>query len=386
MKRFLVVTLLSTFLSEGACADGPRVALLKTPDAGIQPQALVDAKGVLHLIYYKGDPGAGDLFYVKRLPGKAEFSPPIRINSQPGSAIAAGTIRGGQLALGKDGRVHVVWNGSNKAEPKNPAKGTPMLYARLNDTGTAFEPQRNLMQASDVLDGGGTVAADSSGNVYVAWHGQKIGERSGERGRKVWLARSSDDGKTFTTEATINPDPTGVCACCSMRGFIDSKGAVHFLYRAAKDGVDRDMFLLSSSEPSKKFQSKLVHPWNLSACPMSSMSFAEGKDFAVAAWETEGQVYVARFKPGTAGLSEPIAAPGTAKGRKHPTVAINAKGEMLFVWTEGTGWKKGGALAWQVYHKSGRPTDERGRVANAIPVWGLASAVTLADGSFLILH
>src|SRR5262249_49543596 len=92
-----------------------RVNVVKTPGGGIQPQAVVDARGVLHLVYFKGEAEAGDLFYVRREQGKTEFSAPIRANSQAGSAIATGTIRGGQLAIGKNGRVHVAWNGSGKA-------------------------------------------------------------------------------------------------------------------------------------------------------------------------------------------------------------------------------------------------------------------------------
>src|SRR5437016_3895071 len=95
-----------------AHAAPARVEVVATPDGGIQPQAVVGAKGALHLIYFKGDPAAGDLFYVRRDPGSSGFSAPVRVNSQPGSAIAIGTIRGGQLALGRSGRVHVVWNGS----------------------------------------------------------------------------------------------------------------------------------------------------------------------------------------------------------------------------------------------------------------------------------
>ena len=36
-----------------------------------------------------------------------------------------------------------------------------MLFARLDDDGTAFETQRNLMTYTQGLDGGGSVAADS---------------------------------------------------------------------------------------------------------------------------------------------------------------------------------------------------------------------------------
>src|SRR5262249_61925015 len=115
-------------------------------------------------------------FYVRREAGKTAFSSPLKVNSQAGSAIATGTIRGGQLALGKNGRVHVAWNGSGKAQPRSAGQYTsPMLYARLNDAGTAFEEQRNLMQVTTTLDGAGTVAADQDGNAYGAWHGVTAG-------------------------------------------------------------------------------------------------------------------------------------------------------------------------------------------------------------------
>src|SRR5438876_10648727 len=93
----------------------PEVRLLRTPDDGIQPQAATDVKGVVHLIYFKGDPKAGDIFYVRREPGQNEFSKPIPVNTQPHSAMAMGTIRGAQLAVGKNGRVHVAWDGMGEA-------------------------------------------------------------------------------------------------------------------------------------------------------------------------------------------------------------------------------------------------------------------------------
>src|SRR5207249_1981249 len=189
---------------------------------GIQPQAMADAKGGVHLLYFKGDAAAGDLYYARREPGKTDFSAAIRVNSQPGSAIAVGTIRGGQIAVGKNGRAHVAWNGSGKAEPRGVAKySAPMLYARLNDAGTAFEEQRNLMQSTETLDGGGCVAADQTGNVYVAWHAVKTGSSGGEDNRRVWLARSTDEGKTFAPEVAAFAKSTGACGCCGMKGFAD---------------------------------------------------------------------------------------------------------------------------------------------------------------------
>src|SRR5688572_28737303 len=94
----------------------PEVSLLRTPNDGIPPQAVVDKAGRIHVVYFKGAARAGDLFYVRK---EAEFSQPIQVNSKAASAIAVGTIRGAQIALGKNGRIHVAWNS---------ADGREMLY------------------------------------------------------------------------------------------------------------------------------------------------------------------------------------------------------------------------------------------------------------------
>jgi hypothetical protein len=133
-RKACALSLLFCLASVGlAAAESARVTLLRTPEGGIQPQAAVDSQGVVHLIYYKGESGGGDIFYVRREPGRESFSAPVQVNSQPGSAIAVGTIRGAQLAVGKGGRVHVTWNGGKgAARPKIDGKEIwPALYTRV---------------------------------------------------------------------------------------------------------------------------------------------------------------------------------------------------------------------------------------------------------------
>jgi hypothetical protein len=360
-----------------------QVRLLKTPNGGIQPQAVMDERGSLHLIYFFGDPAAGDIFYVRRETGKDNFSTPIRVNSQPGGAVAIGTIRGAQMSVGKGGRVHVAWNGSKNAEPRGPNQETPMLYARLNDAKTAFEPQRNVMQFSGGLDGGGSVAADKKGYVFVVWHGR--GNSEGEAHRRVWVARSTDEGKTFTRETPAYSEETGACGCCGMRAFVDHQGNVQMLYRAATENVHRDMVWLTSTDQGKSFRGTRVDKWELSTCPMSSASIADGRNETLLAWETQGQVYYQTVKTTSATSGKPISAPGSSETRKHPTVATNDRGETILVWTEGTGWKRGGSLAWQIFDKDGKPMGEKGEAAG-VPVWGLATVIAESDGTFTIVY
>lgn len=364
-----------------------QVTVWKTPDGGIQPQAAIGVDGTVHLIYFKGDPYQGDLYYVTRKPVEKTFSRPLRINSQPGSAIAVGTIRGGQIALGKKDRVHVAWNGTNAARAKDQAHdGVPMFYARINDDRTGFEPQRDLMGRTGQLDGGGTVAADRAGNVCVAWHGRAPNAPDGEQGRRMWIVRSQDEGKTFSAEEPAFATETGACGCCGARALADRNGALYVLYRAATRGVERDMYLLTSPGGSAPFRGKSLGAWKTSMCPMSSASFADVGSAVVAAWENQGQVEYARIDPRNGSVSSSVTPPGKSTDRKHPAIAGNAKGETLLVWTEGTGWQKGGALAWQVFDRDSRPTAEKGRIKNGIAVWGLATAIARPDGEFVIIH
>lgn len=118
---------LSIYNASKSLADETPVNVntIRVPDGGIQPQITTGPDGLVHLIYYKGDAGHGDLFYVRSRDEGATFSSPIRVNSQEGSSIAAGTIRGGQIAVGRKGRVHVAWNGSNSLSPQDQSIPTP---------------------------------------------------------------------------------------------------------------------------------------------------------------------------------------------------------------------------------------------------------------------
>ena len=71
--------------------------------------------------------------------------------------------------------------------------------------------------------------------------------------------------------------------------------------------------------------------------------------------------------------------------KKHPVAAANDKGETLFVWTEGTAWAKGGAVAWQLYDQDGKATAEKGRT-EGVPVWSLATAFAKPDSNFVIVY
>ena len=399
MRTVLMAALILAVHSPASAEhDLPVVKTIRVPNGGIQPQLAVGKRGAVHMLYYKGEAGAGDIFYVISTDSGQSFSEPMRVNSQPGSAIAAGTIRGAHLALGKNDRVHVAWNGSGKATPKglpNPQLpgdspyrfSSPMLYARMNADGTGFEPQRNLMTSTYALDGGGSVAADEAGNVYVVWHANSTTGTPGEEGRAVWVAISRDDGQTFSAESRANRDDTGACGCCGLRASTDRTGNLYVLYRSAAQIIHRDMYVLTSRDRGRTFSSIKLDKWEVGQCVMSSASFHQTTDGMLAAWETEHQVKFGPVDRGLPGALRHVSAPETnQQTRKHPVLSVNSKGQVILVWTEGTGWQKGGSVAWQVFDPSGQPIPDAAGRTDGVPVWGLVAVLAGKNGEFTVVY
>lgn len=384
MKRRLLTCLLTaaataSITGEGAPTRSAAVTLVRTPDAGIQPQAAVDDAGTVHLLYFNGDPAHGDLFYTRLPDGATRFTPALRVNSEPGSVIATGSVRGGQIALGRGGFVHVAWNASRPVE-RNGEKQTPMWYSRLRPGGRAFEAQRAIGSHTRHLDGGGSVAADRLGNVHVVWHA--AGTLDGETNRRIYVASSSDDGANFRTESPFG-DAAGLCGCCQLETLADRRGQLNVLYRAAGQTVHRDAMWLRLLR-GKAAAPVPLQAWELAACPMTTFAMTQRGADIVAAWETRQQIYAAVLMPHAGRISAPSAMSGTAI-RKHPSVAVNAAGDTLYAWTEGTAWARGGTVAWELRDRPGTRVAAASN-AGEVPVWSLVAAVGRRDGSFLIIH
>src|SRR5262245_14475894 len=254
---YLTLVALLAALQGKAQVTPSRVTVVQVPESGFQPRAVVDGDGVLHLVYFTGESESGDLRYVTSKDGGRSFSRALEVNRGGAKASALGSVRGAQIAISRGGRIHVAWNGV-------PCRGghpdsTPMLYTRLE--GGQFERERDVIAEHHGLDGGGAVAADSAGNVFVVWHAP--GEGPGEEARRVWLAVSRDDGKSFDPESAVSPSGTGVCPCCGLGAVAADGKGLAILYRTAHDGDARDTMLLRSTSKPGELAELLLDPWKV---------------------------------------------------------------------------------------------------------------------------
>jgi hypothetical protein len=371
-------------LSAGGASNPaqPSINLMRVPESGIQPQ-IVEKNGIVHLLYFTGDPKNGDLNYVASHDYGRTFSKPIRVNSEAGTAMATGNIRGGQMAIGANGSVHVAWIGSSLAKPRAASKSAPVLYARMADAKDHFEASRHVNDASRGADGA-SIAADSKDDVFVFWHAQPPEEKN-EADRRLWIARSTDGGKSFAGEKLAYSKPTGVCGCCGSRAFADEDDTVYTLFRAATRVIHRDMYLLTSMDRGMTFHGADIARWDIGACVMSSASLIQSGKDVLAAWESEKQVYFGRVNHATHQLGDVTVAPDSGTNRKYPAIATNTNGQTLFVWTENMAWAKGGSVVWQLYNRTCHPETVHGQRAG-VPAWSLVAAFARPDGSFSIVY
>lgn len=117
---------------------------------------------------------------------------------------------------------------------------------------------------------------------------------------------------------------------------------------------------------------------------MSMMSFAERGDKLLAAWESEGEVRVGQIEGGK--LGQVITPERGEAGRKYPSVSIDESGAVLLAWAEGTAFRRGGTLAYQLFNASGKPVGLVRRIDRGIPVFGLPATAPLPGGGFLLVH
>jgi len=71
--------------------------------------------------------------------------------------------------------------------------------------------------------------------------------------------------------------------------------------------------------------------------------------------------------------------------RKHPVAAVNSAGQVILAWTEGTGWQKGGNLAWQIFEADGKVVENSFGKMDGVLVWSMA-AVFAKGEDFVIMY
>ncbi len=201
--------------------------------------------------------------------------------------------------------------------------------------------------------------------------------------------RSKDDGATFSAEEPAFERPTGACGCCGTRALAARDGTLYLLYRAATAGR-RSRYVPAQLRRSRRPFPRRVDP------SLAGRGLPDEQRIAGRAGRRPRRAGgLGDPGPGVFQPDRSADAPGRAADRPARAVSAIAStppspatpgARRMLVWTEGTGWQKGGSLAWQLFDRDGRPGGMSGRIKDGVPVWGLAAVVALPDGGFAIIR
>jgi len=385
----------------------PKVTLVRVPDGGMQPSVAVDRSGTVHLVSLVGkDMDACDIHYRTRGKDATEFGPAVRVNSQENSATGKGAMGGPRIALGKDGTAHVVWIGSDVAEPRaklDPKPrprmlkdGAPLLYSKVHE-GSATA-QRNLLTSALIVDAGPAILATPQGRVLVfANADQDLPMRNMEATRRIFLMESTDNGDTFSAERIAQPTNNGATAQVPPVATFDSKGRLQLIYRAAGGNAVRSVCRIVSRDDGHTWQGGDVEVWRARAIPTSGLAIGVRGEALLGAWMTKEM----NIAVGTLGRPDQLANGvfamprdvGPDGPRRDPVMLVNPAGFTLVAWTtvtfpaDGAGSQEPKpSLNWQTFDAEGKLIKGASGTASDLPNGTRAAGWVDDDGSFRLIY
>jgi hypothetical protein len=208
-------------------------------------------------------------------------APAVRVNPEAGTATA---WRGDQpsVTVGKNGSVYVVWTSRVEVNGK---KGTDLYLSVSSDMGQSFGPPVKInddnlpaahgMHSLDVAD---------DGRVFVSWLDErnvvapkpstKAEGHHMESNREVFIADSTDGGRTFSRNRKVAGD---ACPCCKTSLAVAKDGTVYVSWRHVLPGNFRHIAVATSSYASTTFSKPVIvsdDKWVLHGCPVSGPSLS----------------------------------------------------------------------------------------------------------------
>ena len=347
----IVAPLLLLALSSSLSAQVTEIAC---PNGGIQPRLQRTADGVLHLVYFTGQPTSGDLYYVRSEDDGATFGPALRVNAKEGAVDASGPARGGAIVVDASGGVHVAWLGAKEAAPDLVPEGRAILYSRLPAGAQEFEAMRHLSKSRLDPRTAPTLVV-GLGKLYVFWHAEGealAGASEQEPGRRVYMNESMDLGATFSDPRAVDDERFGVSADCGLSSTFSRKNKLYVMYRS-RDGRDRNLRLLVSEDEGKTFLSSHSADLRQRRTVETTTAMATSTREPVVVIENDG-LFWSGINDAAGRMGVPIAPRKKDVWRSRPTICANDVKAVILAWVEGDEEGDVDRIGWQIFDQVGR--------------------------------
>jgi hypothetical protein len=348
-------------------------------DGNFNPFVVSDNRGGFYVAYVERANGASNVLLRHSINGKS-FSAPVRVNDIAGDA----TVRNEsppKVAVALNGEVYVCW-GNERARWKGDIK-----FARSTDGGKTFS--RSITINSDAAEepkghAFQSIAVARKGRIYVAWIDER-NKKAEDRGAEVWMSASDDGGKTFSRDRKILSD---VCECCRTNIQIDSAGRLFLSYRTVPPAgpMYRDIVVARSQDDGKTFSMIKVSAdgWEIDACPVTGPALCiDTLDRVTVVWfvgdeKQPGLYYTTSTDHGATYSARKLLDPDQKMGKHAQAVALG-DGNILVAWDD---WAQKPVSLWGVLSpKAGLLRKSAARENVSYPVAAISNGITLIVGA-----
>jgi hypothetical protein len=246
-----------------------------------EPAVASARDGSFYVAWVNHDAKQADVMLARFNDGGELQGAPVRVNRLAGAATA---WRGDQpsVAVAPDGAVHVLWTNRVDAGDKH---GTDIYLSSSTDRGQSFATEVKVND--DKVPGAHgmhSLAVAGDGRIYAAWLDERNvhtpqpstkGEgHHMESNRDLYLAYSTDGGRTFSANKKVASD---ACPCCKTALTVSPDGTLFAGWRQVLPGSFRHIAVAGSTDGGKNFSTPVIvsdDHWVLQGCPVSGPSLS----------------------------------------------------------------------------------------------------------------
>ncbi len=242
------------------------------------------------------------------------------------------------MGVGPDGTIYIAWLDGRDASSTHPGPHHPpisaLYLARSTDQGKTFG--KNARVAGDICPCCRPSIAFAGDRVLVSWRSVEPGDI-----RDIFLAASDDRGLTWSKPALVARDGWKITGCPHVGPALASLGSKLYAAWFTEGSGDPAIHLAVSDDAGKTFSGKRqvsgetldpTHPLLVSNHEKLALVFqarAAGRDQG---WGRVGVYYREIYSDGS--LS-PLARAGEGKlNANYPTVALGMSGRIYLGWTQ----------------------------------------------------
>jgi hypothetical protein len=299
--KLISLTLASLFFLS-ACKDDKADVSSTTIAIGQMPNVVNDNFGNIHLVYGSGD----SILYCYSSDGGKRFSVPALLLVLP--KLAASHMRGPQIIATANGLAVTACNDLGD------------IFSFVKDQSGIWSPTMRVNDLDAVAKENLMALASDGDNAFAVWLDLR------DRHNKIFGAKSTDGGKTWSKNIMIYASPdTTVCECCKPSIAVKGNN-VYVMFRNWLNGK-RDLYLIQSSDGGKTFgqAQKLGNgSWALDGCPMDGGSVVINKNGnPETVWNRKGTIYACEPGKEEKKLGE---------GRNCTMESLNGKN--IYAWVE----------------------------------------------------